>query len=53
MRGKKMGMVTIIIETCSMKVPRIMRMSIIMTRYNRGDIYRPVTNSTSPLVAPV
>ena len=53
MRGRKIGMVTIIIETCSMKVPRIMRMSIIMMRYERGDISRLVTNCTSPLVAPV
>lgn len=51
--GINMGIVIIIIETCSINMPRKIRTNCIAIRRAILDMARLVTNSTSPKVAPL
>ena len=51
--GMKMGIVIIIMETCSMNVPRIIRITIMVMRTKILDTSRPVIRFTNPIVDPV
>ena len=53
MTGMKMGIVIIIMETCSMNVPRIISITIMVMRTKILDTSRPVIRFTNPIVDPV
>ena len=52
-RGINMGKVIIMMETCSIKVPKITIRACITIIMMSGDMSKLTTTSTSPLLAPV
>ena len=53
MTGIKMGIVIIIMDTCSMKVPRIMSITIMMISTASLDTWMSLIRLTRPIVLPV